>query len=432
MKLVFKALVLVGIVYLLLRAMIWWHVNETVSQVNQISDRSASFEHQGFDSELFGPIGVHKAKLVFADNDDEIIIDHLYIPFNDLTSRYALLKNWITGHKSLNFSLKAESVSIPVNSSALKQTKQLIQQTNHLLWPIINCGNKPLLASNNIELMGYEKIQGDIDFNYSYDNQNSLYEFVLSNKLDKMGAVHLSGKFSTASSISNLVDSWDSLMIHQLQLDNRLHSWHQRSTNHCAMQGNINVDDYLDRTALDFGQRLDDLDLNYNVSLLSKYREFKRGSANAGWSINPKDPIRIKHMFKNPNLATLEQLGVTLFLNGERHQLYGEPPKMVESEKKRTLKQAVIISNKKLQTSPVIASNLVKLANLGQHLNKSLQIVTNKGKRHHGLVVSVDDRSIKLTKLLVGGSATYKIKKSTIKTIILDRARADTVDDIRN
>ena len=221
-----------------------------------------------------------------------------------------------------------------------------------------------------------------------------------------------------AFSIPADLPSWklQTFKLNDLSLTHVDNGFFRRLSNFCSEFNQLDRAEFSDRASKSWQKGLSSIGLDANDNLRALYRDYLTQGGQLKFSLSPAKPFVFDQFKELLDKDLFSYLGVKAQLNNKEilgaslkvnRQHFIPPPAVIEDTTEKdesTLEQ----KNGYLPIS---------LEALEQSIQKKVRLETLDGKKHEGLVVSVDKYKMELGKMVAGGSVVYEFQRDQIKSV---------------
>lgn len=397
-------------VYGVAKLAIWYSVRDGLQTVQESMAPFASVEHSRILSPVFGAFGATGIRIKPHIFEDEIAIGSALVHVDDPIEKYHLLSAAMSDTIPTSFNISLNGLRVPLGGDIAAWFNANAVPASAATGSSSICTTGARFTLGDMKKLGYEDLVANVRLDYAYDRRGrglstylklevrEVFEMTLEGRIPPSDVVFAVDRMTGVPRLSDLTLTLDDL------------SWSPRFNRYCAETLGISEAEFVETRLEETRAAFVAAGFEPSSELMAGLEQFTRGAAPLTLSLNPHDPFDPTRLdMEGDPEYMIDKLGIEVRFDGKPVRNLGavataaveeaaDPPEQVEETFKPT-----------------------PLAELPQHLKKSVQVFTVDGKVHEGYLDSVDAGSIVLTRHLVGGSASFDVGRADVDRVLVLR-----------
>ena len=417
-KNLFVALFLVVIVFVASKAFIALFSYQAAEKLKQSLNADVAITYSWLSSELDGTVVYHDVSITPYHLKRTFYIDRLKLNYGNYLNLLINLPNFSSGKHDGLQSVIANSVKGKLEGRDFEEWIALEYGedfSNPL--SLYACGEQKRVSHHNLREMGIHDYNASITIKKRDAADPSTLGLSILIERGPLGDTEVNTTWD-AFSIPADLPSWklQTFKLNDLSLTHVDNGFFRRLSNFCSTFNQLGRAEFSDRASKSWQKGLNSIGLDADDNLRALYRDYLTQGGQLKFSLSPAKPFVFDQFKELLDKDLFSYLGVKAQLNNKEilgaslkvnRQHFIPPPAVIEDTTEKdesTLEQ----KNGYLPIS---------LEALEQSIQKKVRLETLDGKKHEGLVVSVDKYKMELGKMVAGGSVVYEFQRDQIKSV---------------
>ncbi len=294
------------------------------------------------------------------------------------------------------------NLSMPIE--AMAKINQQVSDLKVVSLLAHGCGDKAGFSLSDLVAANIKELQGHFELNYKYNALGNNIKFQSSVRLQQFAGLEWQlelNDFAPGTTQSPYLVFAQWVLFDPVLVTHR--------NRYCASLNQQNHNEFAQQHTDTLFQFLEQQGLILSDEFQSKYQQFTQGPENISVTLSPKTGIRTHNLASIEYADMVEQLGMSLIINGRAVDKILERPS-TEKPKKQMQEQQI-----NEPVIPIIRTPSVQ--QLRYRVDKRVLLVDENNKSYEGRIISVTDTLVKLELRVSGGYATVRFKPTQIKSI---------------
>jgi len=418
-KNILVALFLAVILFVGSKAFIALFSYQTAEKLKQSVGQEFSITYSWLSSELDGTIVFHDLSITPYRLKRTFKIDRLKLNYGNYFNLLLNLSNFTSGkHYGLQ-SVVAQSITGELEGRDFEEWIALEYGDDFSIpLGIYACGEQHRVSHNNLRKMGIHEYKSSITIKKSDDVESDA--LVLSVLIDRgpLGETKLSTAWG-AFSIPGELSLWDArkFQLKDLSIAHVDNGYFRRLSNFCSVLNSLDRTQFSEQASKQWQQSLSSIGLNAEEGVRQLYRDYLLQGGQLKLSLSPSKPFTFDSFKQLLDKDLISYFGVSAQLNGTAiptskltvNGKHFKPPVLTVIDEQK--EAGTNIEQRKSGYLPI------SLESLEQTIQQKVRLIMLDGKHYQGLVVSVDEYKLELSKMLAGGSVAYSLQRDQIASI---------------
>ena len=391
-----------------LKGFLWYSIDAMIKQAKIRLAPSANITYREIRTSVLGPIGVTGITIRPLDINDVIKVGSVLVQWNEPREIIPILEAFFYKKLPDKLELSIERILFSLEGELLTDLGQQQQWDSNLPFhvpaSIWGCGTGKFQATD-LQAMDYQRLQFDADIEYSYFPVTKVLSFFVKVRSPEIMTLSVEGTVPSGKSylsLNSIFSSIPKMSTFSISLEDD--SYNEKKIAYCSKKNNQSrgdfLDDHVQRVVTDLRQSK----LEPSAELTNAYRSFLSKPARISVNFDPYEPAGIEKFPELDRDNFAEWLGIEVLADqapvGELlAPLQSEQDEMEETEEP-------VQKEEQFNPTPV--------AELRDFIGKLARVKTNDGRAHYAYIENTDTENLVLTRHLLGGWATFKLRYAEI------------------
>ena len=408
-----------------LQGYLWYETKEKAKQLTSMLYPIVGLNYRSIHASILGSVGLNNVSVTPAGSNDTFNIDSIRINSSDILDLYKIKSKLEAGEIPESLSLSFNGFRASLYSDFMLQST-----SSSLFGPFDSqgCGDIKFIGPEQLEAMGYTKLEGDIWIGYEFNAASESLKIQVRYEFQDMMAIFMEVVFAANQSPSLVALQSESPKLSYAKLTLEDQSYQDRKKQYCAEQSNITPEKFIVAHVDRLQQSLSSSGISVNPELIEGYKRFLQQPGQINISTNPDFPLNLAQLqfYKPGDLVKLLNLQVqindtpvnnlAIDFTSPRTTISDSDPKMAVSQQiphmsaaEQTTLATETASVAIKATVPRQVFNPTPVSELSRHLGKTARIKITNGRLYQGKINDVTDESLNIITRLSGGTATFYV-----------------------
>ena len=408
-------LILLGLAPVLLyvgfKGYLWYSIKSDVDAFRDLIAPLVQLDYRQIDvgwTMPSGPIGVRGITIKPLAVSEQIEIGSALIHTGDFRELYELAQSLRRDRAPDRLHLAVNRIVIDLDGSLGEWLNRQHVKNDSGSLAAAGCG-RLRFSAEDLVAMGYQQLSNDVALQYRKDLRSG--GLIVSGTIRTKDMVSVKFQATIPENEISLRDPRAMTGIPKLgtlSLSIQDLGYNENRNRFCAISLGVDKNQFVANHVVAVSEKLQSLGFDPSDELVSAYRSFVAKSGEFTLNLDPYEPIGVEDITTLSSQTLTERFGISVSYNDATIESLFTVPEVVEAEEE--------------PDKPKIAPDTYKptpVASLPQHINRQVKIYTADGKLHHAYLEGVGSEELKLTRHLVGGSATFSVAIADVTQVFV-------------